>query len=261
MSSLELREVQLTILDFFVSECSELGLQFFAYYGTLIGAVRHKGFIPWDDDIDLAMPRESFQRLEKIDWARHGLELISAQNSRSSPYLATKISCIGTRVVENISRPSVEAGVSIDIFPIDDVNPNSVSHRFLNSALSAVKSLLALKVTAVSAKRSAWRNGVLRLSKLLLAPIPANALSRLANRIFLDTKGGGYCASLLGPYGKRELAKAECFASTIGVEFEGRTLPAPKGYSEVLSGIYGDYMELPPPEKRVTHHSFEAFWL
>ena len=255
----ELRDTQLRILDAFIAECNSKDLTFFLYYGSLIGSVRHNGIIPWDDDIDLAMPRSDFERLKEIDWGGHDCKLILPSENVDTPYLMGKISDRRTVLVDNIDSAMSDIGVNIDIFPLDYVDIPGIRARAVVFLIGVLKISQIFKTVKLSRKRIVTRNAALAIGKLFLIFISANTIVRLANLLACRAGEKNFVGSLLGPYGRRELMDPDFFSKIVDVEFEGRTLPAPSGYSHILTRLYGNYMKLPPKETQVSHHCFKAF--
>jgi len=257
----EVRAVQLRVLDAFCRLCDEHRIRYYAYYGTLLGALRHKGFIPWDDDIDLAVPRKDFDRLASIDWTKHDLVLHSADVRRDYPYVVGKIADRATVWMEKADHVFDDLGINIDVFPIDDVPQSAVRSFLEQGSLRVLSALRDLKVTQVSAERAPGKNLALTLAKVLLAPVSSGLLSRGINAVAASRRvPAQYAGSRVGPYGRREIHRRELFDDIVEVEFEGRQLHAPAGYHEILTRIYGDYMTPPPPKMRITHHAFRAYW-
>ncbi|KLI64932.1 LicD family protein [Aurantiacibacter marinus] len=262
LSPEELRSVQLDVLDRLASVSKREDLTFFLYYGTLIGAIRHKGMIPWDDDIDVAMPRESFDALQTVNWEQHGLRLITPESGHGSPYAFVKLCDTRTVVKEGIDFHAQGLGVNVDIFPIDLIDENSFSGRMKMAAIQLLQRAQAFKVVSLSSSRALHKNAVLSAGKAALFLFPVTLLARQINGLArsMNAQHNVRAASILGPYGKREIVDARHFEELVDVEFEGRKIPAPRDYDRILSKLYGDYMTPPPPEKQVTHHAFEAFW-
>ena len=259
LAELEVRKIQLGILDICAREFAKRDLTFFLYYGSLLGAIRHEGFIPWDDDIDLAMPRASYDRLNEIEWSEYGCELITPNNHSCSPYISAKLSYKNSKILDYIDSPLQEIGVSIDIFPIDYLPLQKSRKFFLLISLFIIRNIHILKITKVSRTRSFQKNIVLKISKIMLLPLSANKLAKTLNKLAYGSHKCEMAGSLLGPYGRREIISVEWVENTIAVNFEGRLLPAPKEFDRILRLIYGNYMQLPPKEKQVSHHVFTAF--
>jgi hypothetical protein len=125
--------------------------------------------------------------------------------------------------------------------------------------LNLLKIAQITKTVRLKRKRHLRKNAALAFGKIILSPVRANAIVRLADFLAQTLGHGVHIGSLLGPYGSREFMEREWVNRKVEVEFEGRLLPAPYGYDKILTRIYGDYMALPPIGKRVSHHSFTAF--
>ncbi len=255
----EIKNAQLQLLDIFVAECEAHGLVFFLYYGSLIGAVRHKGMIPWDDDIDLAMPRDSYDKLKTISWEKYACGLVCPSSSAKTPYLMSKLADRKTVQVDNIESSMPPIGVNIDIFPLDGTGHPGLRSRTIMVFLTLLKAAQIIKTVRVSTNRTLSKNTLLVVGKIILFFFTANLIVRLADRF--ASKGGqhGSLGILLGPYGPREIMDPDWTAGVVKLEFEKRLLPAPSGYHQILTKLYGAYMKLPPVDKQVSHHSFTAF--
>lgn len=259
----ERKKIQLDILKTVTGYCRELGLSCFLYHGTLLGAVRHRGYIPWDDDIDLAMPRPDFERLSRsFNRDNRGCRLLTHLQEPDFPYPLAKVSHNGSRLVENTAIQFAGLGVNIDIYIIDGLPDQKVRQKRLIRSIALYRRILDAKLIAVNPHRVFYKNGIITAGKLALAPVNyrsiVSKIDRKARAFTYDR--GGWAASLTWGYGAREIAPRSCFQDRVLVQFEDSRYYAPAGYHEILTRLYGDYMQLPPAEKRVTHHSFTAYW-
>lgn len=244
-----LKAKELDIFKAFIAVCEKLNVKYYLIGGTLLGAVRHGGFIPWDDDIDVGIPRPDYERFlaEAQAYLPEHLFLQTFDTDPEYPQVYAKIRDTETAFIEiPVSHRKMNHGIFMDIFPLD-FHPASISEppkcRLLNLRISC-----AFRKEAFSA-----RVRLLRFPSRLLHPTLKGALTAKDKRHRKYTSGENY-ANYCGIYGKREIIPAEWYGEGTPILFEGVEAIAPKEYDKVLTSIYGDYMTPPPPEKRVTLH-------
>ncbi|MCR5400438.1 MAG: LicD family protein [Treponema sp.] len=261
----EIKEAELAILIEFDKFCKKNNLNYSIAYGTLLGAIRHKGFIPWDDDIDVLMPRPDYERFLELTAFNPITPTIETCGffpcKTQVDYPFIKLIDMTTRVKET-GRPKQFMGIWIDIFPMDGIPSD------LKSQTKIMKKIFVLRRWFCSCSQdfSASKNVLTFLKRLL----PKLALSiygikRLCKKMddYSKTRIPYEEASVVahtiwGADGVRECLPKEGFEKTVDVEFEGHKFPAPSCWKENLTNLFGDYMQLPPEEKRVLH-VFEAF--
>lgn len=263
VKSEELKKTQLDILLSVDRFCKQHSICYFLTYGTLIGAIRHKGYIPWDNDIDISMPRPDYERFIQLYNTEKEKKyyVISPDLDQSYPYPFAKICDPNTHLVE-FSSIKYNIGINIDLFPIDGLPKNEKEAKAHYWKINLYRNLLNIKKIELDFKRrSLIKNIFLALSKTVLFVISYNYLIKKINHLFVTYNYSDclYAADLNFGNVNRRLPK-KIFESCISVEFEGYLFNAPIGYDLWLKSIYGDYMQLPPIEKRVTHHDFKAYY-
>lgn len=258
----EIKKLQLKsleILIYFKNFCEEHNLLFYFCGGCCIGAIRHKGFIPWDDDIDVFMPREDYEKLGKL-WDKYA---DTSQYSYGRTMENKFVGHVMTTITDNattVIRPwqkdkDGHKGVMIDILPLDGCAPSEIKRK-LQMMWSMIFSLYCSRMVPVNHGKL-----IAIISKILLLIVPSNKLKyriwKFAERQMSKYKISDckYITELCaGPgYMKNEYPK-EIFKKAVYKEFEGYMMPIPAGYDTYLKIAFGDYMSLPPKEKRVPHH-------
>lgn len=253
----EIKSIELNILSYVASLCENHNLRYFLAYGTLIGAIRHKGFIPWDDDIDIMMPRDDYSHLIDIIRSENGKYecLVPLENG----YFYEFVKVIDTTTsVQEIHTIKSHCGVWIDIFPLDGLKINDKFSHFLLALCNRCRA------AAVNKKFPHKTKGMVVpieymfwiLCRLIsYKPFLSCSLKLAQKYKYDDCDIVGYASSY--PANNKYL-KREWFTDTVDVEFEGQYFKAPMGFHKYLSTQYGDYMQLPSGDKRVSHH-IEAY--
>lgn len=250
----DIKVIQLQIVDFFVAVCEKYNLTYYLSYGTLLGAVRHGGYIPWDDDIDLLMPRKDYMNLIYIMQSEGGrYKCYSVFEKGNYYYPFIKISDTATRIDNGSFKPIENMGVNIDIFPLDFYDGNKAVKRKIKMQFYKLVLCWGSKFEkSISRLRNIFK-------KMLYGIYKNNNPKKYSVKI---EKLSSYCDKatdlfFVGQSG--EEFKSEWFGKGVKLPFENRNLVCPENYDLVLKQMYGDYMKLPPEEERVYPHGANAY--
>jgi lipopolysaccharide cholinephosphotransferase len=274
----ELKRIELNILKDVANFCDKHGLRYYLCGGTLIGTIRHKGFIPWDDDIDIIMPRPDYMKFMELYNQESNFYRVHSLATDPKWY-STFAEVEDTRTVKiykNFNQKKY-IGVNIDIFPTDG-SPNDEEKRkrfwLINNILTRVATLAQLNFSVSNhfidqdKKFSKIRTWLRTLLKFITIPIARCIcsivnLNKLVTRraMAYDVDQSDYIGVSTFPhYGYKECVKGSSFLKIKERPFEGILFNTPDDYDEYLSNLYGDYMKIPPKEKQVSHHDFIAHW-
>lgn len=258
----EIKSIQQEILNVVADYCRKKDLRYFLCGGTLIGAVRHQGYIPWDDDIDVALLRSDYDKFVTYFNGKNDLyRVYTSSNADWYPYPFAKVSFENSVLKEATDNMPFKIGVNIDVFPIDTVPENSKLQRKLIKDIRLQRNILEIKSIVINRKRPFYKNAILKVGKLFLKYTkPKMLVSNIINKAI---QYKNYQTNKLGiivwGYGECEIVSKNIFEDVVSMEFEGRYYDVPIGYHDWLSSVYGNYIELPPLEKQVSHHAFLAF--
>ena len=238
--------------------CELHGLKYYLTAGTLLGAVRHKGFIPWDDDIDVAMPRADYDKFAKI--AKKGLDsdffYQDERTDKNAPFAFAKVRLNGSEVKEELLLGAkMHNGCYADIFPLDRCpQSDRRAMRFFKLTNLAHCALISKINPSFVCE---YTRGVARAAFAVARLMPRWALllfRRAVRAYYTATSKKGKLCTVSGSYGyPRESYLEKWFYGSCVMSFEGESLPAPCGYDELLTNMYGDYMTPPPESERGGH--------
>ena len=258
----EAKKIELDILDFIDSFCKEHGINYCINYGTLIGAIRHKGFIPWDDDIDLSMTRENYERfIQLFSEKQSRYQILSLEMDDQYFNNFIKIVDPTTKIIDTRNTKTYDSGIFIDIFPMDTFNDTKVVD--ICYKLESFKLLSFSKHKNIVYGDSKLKDLIRTLFWLFLRPVSprffANQIEKQIQKY--RVKDGKYIAFIPSKAKEKEIFPRDMFDELIETPFEHLVLPAPKRFDVVLKQFYDDYMTVPPKEKQIYIHEFEAYKL
>lgn len=257
----ETRKLELNLLVEFAKFCERENLNYYLAYGTLIGAIRHKGFIPWDNDVDVVMPRPDYTKfLKRIHECpiNDYIEALDYHEKRTFPFV--KLIDSRTRLKEHFLVTEQSLGIYIDIFPLDGFpDAKEEQHRLFKKAVFYYK-LFAF----ANYRFNTGANLGKRMAKIILYPFSrlissykvCERLNQLCEAYHYDDSN--MVGNVVWGFDEREIISKTCFGKASG-EFEGHQFCIPSGYDQYLKQGYGEYMQIPPEEERVTHQ-FLAEW-
>lgn len=262
----ELKKIELRLMSEVDDICKREGLRYSLGGGTLLGAVRHKGFIPWDDDIDIMMPRPDYDAFIAY-CATHDTPFAvrSFENDKTYVDLSAKVFDPNTVLEDDAIDGGDKTGVAIDVFVIDGLGDTEKAARKAFKKTSFKRELLVAAnwKKFFRSKTHAWYVEPIRFGFFVLSR--GVNKSKLFDKIQntykkIDFDKAKYAAAVGGAYREREILPQSVFTEYVELPFEDKSFMAIAAYDTYLSSIYGDYMKLPPEEKRVSHHTFTAYY-
>ena len=255
----KIQEVELSILKYIDKLCRENQIDYFLIGGSLLGAVRHAGFIPWDDDIDIGIKRSDYNKFVKL--CNDSRYKILTPETAGYYYNFIKIIDSKTKLVEKSVREIVSMGIYVDVFIIEDL-PGDYKEAYrtfkkmnrIRKGINRYSLVPTLRKNLIKMAESfimfyfGFNRKLLKLQK---------KYATLANK-FVNAKGE-YIYISGGAYNEKDIVPRKYFAKSIDLQFEDMLCKCPICYDDYLKYLYGEYMKLPPKEKRKSHHNFEVF--
>lgn len=261
----ELSPLQMQLLNMFKwfhSFCQSNSIRYYSLGGTMLGAVRHEGFIPWDDDIDVGIPRKDYERLRFLSSTikketHYCFEFPDTHfKNFATPY--AKLYDTSTTLIENYRHP-YERGVFIDVFPLDGTGNSKKESDNNYKSIRKLYNFFMTRVAVLSEKRSMLKNAAILSSRL----IPNMVIPTRTLRIMLDKRASSLdfddCmmgGNIFGNWGNKEIMNTSIMGQPKEYLFNGILINGVEKYDEYLTNLYGKWKILPPAEKRISHHDF-----
>ena len=250
--------VELDLLTEFFRVCKENDIKACAFAGTLLGAVRHKGFIPWDDDADVCMTRDNYEKLLRIgkEKFRHPYFLQTAQNDSEFWTCCARLrNSETTGIISWNYSSNYNNGIFIDVFAVDGVPGNELLACIQKKQLRILRKILKVYKSPLDAeKRSALSKALIRLARKTFFRIADyDKLDDLYHRISSFYNGKTEIVDLISVGGKYSCYERDLL-ETVEMPFESIVIPIPQNSDRVLQMIYGNYMDFPPMEERGQDH-------
>ena len=253
----------LEMLKWFHGFCQENGIVYYVIGGTMLGTIRHKGFIPWDDDIDVGIPRADYEKLlANKDYLfknenRYCLESFrDGKTDFEYPY--AKIYDTQTTLIENC-RTKTKRGIYIDVFPLDGIGDNKEeAYRNYSHILKKINFLMT-RVCTLRKGRAWMKNMAIIISQLIPQFILKNhgLIERIDNicksRNFETSE---YVGCLVGNWGMKEIIPKQYLGTPMLYKFEDTEVYGPEKFDEYLTCLYGNWRKMPPIEKQKSHHNY-----
>ena len=261
----EIQGVLLETLDYFKSFCQKNNLKYFLSNGTLLGAVKYNQFIPWDDDVDIMMPREDYDKLLSLSEIDNGTyKLMSTKTVLQWRMPYSKLSDMRTVLKEGEFDFGAEFGISVDIFPIDNWSDNKYIARAQALYCEILKRLL------ISSNDKCFSTPKKGVKKLILYAIYVTGKALGHKRIYrmitrraeksLSSKGKNVGCVVWTCHGSNGVLPADVFAQQKFMRFCNSEYPIPSGYEKYLDKLYGEWRKELPPDKQKSNHNIKVWW-
>lgn len=255
----ELKKIQIEILDVVNEFCRKNDISYWLDGGTLLGSVRHKGYIPWDDDIDIGMLRADYDKfLNTFNGYNNRYKAYSIENNEQFYFAFGKILDTYTTLYEPDENGN-KLSINIDVFVYDNAPDDKKKIKKMFFYRDIYRNLNLLRTLNHKPNGNIIRRVYIYMLRIILKPFPINYFVKKMiknSKIYTDKQ-----TKKIGNF--TGVTKAVCEKSILQNftegEFEGKLYKIPTEYDKWLRNFFGDYMELPPIEKRISHHTFKAY--
>lgn len=254
MQQLNIQEIHQRLLELakvFDEICTRHSIPYYMLGGTMLGAIRHKGFIPWDDDMDFGVPRRYYKEIMRL------LEEESPKQYQCCSYLNHsgiitpffKFSDMETVICDPRVQIPLEdqVGVNIDIFPLDICDNENTTIK-----LVLVLNKIYNWIYVNNAYCIKWKNSLKKIARKI-CPISPKSFHKYSEKLLEKLTTGRCWGNVYGAWGKKEIVPIEWYGGNIRYQFENMHLCGLREYNKYLTHLYGNYMQLPPKDKRIVH--------
>lgn len=259
LSLKEIQNMQLQLAKIVDKVCRKHKIKYYLISGSCLGMARHGGFIPWDDDIDLAMMRSDYNKFIEVfdmEFDTDKYKLVNEDIEKEFTGSLSRIIFRGTELSHpTLQHINVDHGMFMDIFPLDNVPDEPMERRDQKNKLERVNRILFWKIWQKSVgDKASIKNAIKRLRSIILLPLPLRYLKKVRKNIIqkYDTAQTSCVCSMASKYGyTRHIMSREIYGEPLYLPFENELLPFPEKYQKHLIALFGkDYMQLPSMEKR-----------
>lgn len=262
MKKIELEErkkLQLDILDEIHRFCLENKINYSLGYGTLLGAVRHKGYIPWDDDIDIVMLRKDYDRF--ISTFSTSIYKVASATTIDNWFLPFAKVYDNRTLIMDRKANTTSIGLNVDVFPVDEISEIDYKYVIQKTYIKFLSYCNAIKLFKLNRETKLHKNIVMFVLKILLILFPKFFfLQQIIKKSQLYNGTGSKKVFCWASIDDKYFLHKDVYEDLCEMEFENKLYMAIKKYHIYLSSMYGDYMALPPEEKRISFHTSDAYW-
>lgn len=256
----ELRVIQLDILQYIHDFCINNDIKYSLAYGTLLGAVRHGGYIPWDDDIDIAMPRKDYERFINLFNDKTGVYQVYECRKNKDYMIAFAKVCDNRTLIDERANTK-KIGIFVDVFPIDDLCDTYDDSLKLFNSYKDIRLAVQVKGRLIGDVKKWWKKILMVMLKLKYSFYDLNSHLRETNLgLAKHQNPNSKYVGLIVDGKSNEIVERDVWTDFSAVVFEGYTFMSVKDTNAYLRHAYGDYMKMPPKDQQVPKHDFDAIY-
>lgn len=253
ISKSECKNIQIGLLKQLDKVCGVYDVTYYLGYGSLLGAVRHKGIIPWDDDIDVYMDRKDYEKL--IEIIKRGMTSLTLIDSDTDGYYYPFAKLVDCSTIAKMDDNTTKHGVWLDLFPIDGLPNNKILADCHIKLCQLMRAVIISMTTDFDSNKLGKKSGPKKIFNFCADFIGRDKICKWDEKLMklYSKKRTKYVACLFSPYGKREKEESNILFQVGQVMFEGGLFNSTKDCDRYLRRIYGDYMMPPSKDKQVAH--------